>query len=54
MNDEARKPVTIKMKPGVVRKARVSAATSDKRLGEWVEEAIEEKIVRNERKEISK
>jgi len=49
MNDEIRKSVTIKMKPSVVRKARVSAASLDKRLGQWLEEAIEEKAAREER-----
>ncbi len=35
----------------MVRKARVRAASTDKRLGEWLEEAIEEKAVREEREE---
>jgi len=49
VNDEARKSVTIKMKPSVVRKARIRSAISDKRLGNWIEEAIEEKAAREER-----
>lgn len=50
MKDEARNSVTIKMKPSIVRKARVMAITLDKTLGEWLEEAIEEKLNREERK----
>jgi len=37
------------MKPSIIRKARVSAASLDKRLGEWLEGAIEEKAAREER-----
>jgi len=33
----------IKLRPNIVRKAWVRAASCDKRLGEWLEEAIEEK-----------
>lgn len=49
MNNEIRKSVGIKMKSSIVRRARVGVAGSDKRLGEWIEEAIEEKIEREER-----
>mgnify|MGYP006910718907 CR=1 FL=1 len=48
-----RKSTTTKMKPGIIRKARVRAASSDKRLGEWLEEAIEEKAAREETEEHS-
>ena len=51
MNDEARKSVTIKMKPNIVKKARVRAVSSDKTLGEWMEEAVEEKAAREEKGE---
>lgn len=51
MNSEARKSVTIKMKPSVVRKARVAAVSLDRRLGDWLEEAIAEKVAREEREE---
>ena len=47
--NEDRKSVTMKMRPSVVKKARVGAAGSDKRLGEWIEEAIEEKAAREEK-----
>ncbi len=50
MDDEVRKSVSIKMKPSIIRKARVRAASSDKRLAEWLEEAIEEKTEREEKK----
>jgi len=46
VNEEARKTVGIKLRPSIVRKARVGAASSDKRLGQWIEEAIEEKVKR--------
>jgi hypothetical protein len=50
MNEEVRKTRGIKLRPSIVRKARVRAASSDKRLGEWLEEAIEEKVAREEKK----
>ncbi len=50
MSDEPRKSTSIKMKPSVVKKARIEAVTSDKTLGEWLEEAIEEKVEREEKK----
>jgi len=46
MNDEVRESKNIKMRPSVVKKARIEAVTSDKTLGEWFEEAIEEKVKR--------
>ncbi|MBA7577391.1 hypothetical protein ES708_19242 [subsurface metagenome] len=51
MNEEVRKSTGIKLKPSIVRKARVRAASTDKRLGEWIEGAIEEKAAREEREE---
>jgi len=51
MNDKATKPVTIRMKSSAVRKARVGAAASDRRIGEWIEEAIEEKAAREKGEE---
>ena len=50
-NGEVRKTTGIKLKPSIARKARVGAARSDKRLGEWIEEAIGEKVAREEREE---
>ena len=46
MNDEVRESKSIKMRPSVVKKARIEAVTSNKTLGEWLEEAIEEKVKR--------
>ena len=48
-NEEARKTLGIKLRPSIVRKARIGAASSDKRLGAWLEEAIEEKLEREQR-----
>jgi len=51
MNDEElRKPRSIKIRPSILRKAHHRAIESQKRIGEWVEEAIEEKIEREEKK----
>jgi len=33
----------------LVKKARVRAVSSDKTLGEWMEEAVEERVAREER-----
>jgi len=48
MDGEIRKSVSMKMKPSVIKKARLSAVSSDKTLGEWIEEAIGEKAAREE------
>lgn len=50
MNGEARKSLTIKIRPSIQREARHAAIESGKRLGQWVEEAIEEKIEREKEK----
>ncbi len=50
MNDEVRKSMTVKIKPSVQREARHAAIESEKRLGEWLEEAIKEKIEREQKK----
>lgn len=49
MDDDVRKSITIKMKLSIQRQARHAAIESDKRLGQWMEEAIQEKIAREER-----
>ena len=49
MDDERRKSIAIKLKPSAAKKARVRAVISDKTLGEWLEEAIDEKIKREEK-----
>ena len=51
MNDEIKKSVTMKMRPSIVKKARLRAVSSDKALGKWREEAIEEKAAREEKEE---
>jgi len=51
MNDEIRKSRTIKIKPSILRKAHITAIESQKRLGEWIEEAIEEKAAKGEKEE---
>ncbi len=37
--------------PGILKQARIRAVSSDKRLVGWLEEVIEEKVVREERDE---
>jgi len=49
MSDEARQGRSIKIKPSILREAHHRAIDSQRRLGEWVEEAIEEKAAREER-----
>jgi len=49
MDDEIRSSRSIKIRPGILRKAHHSAIEAQKRLGEWIEEAIEEKLKREER-----
>jgi len=51
MAEEARQGRSIKIKPSVLRKAHHRAIESQKRLGEWVEEAIKEKVIREEKKD---
>jgi len=49
MAEEVRQSRNIKIKPNILRKAHHSAVESQKRLGQWVEEAIEEKLAREEK-----
>ncbi len=51
MDEEIRRSRSIKIKPSILRKAHHRAIESQKRVGEWVEEAIEEKLAREEREE---
>jgi len=51
MDQEIRRSRSMKIRPSVLRKAHHRAIESQKRVGEWVEGAIEEKIVREEREE---
>ena len=55
MKESKRKPNTsIRMNPEILHQARVAAITQRKTLGQWLEEAIEEKIEREQklRKEV--
>ena len=49
MVEEVRQGRSLKIKPSVIRKAHISAILSEKRVGQWVEEAIEEKLAREQR-----
>ena len=44
--EEKRKTIDIKLRPSIMKKARVGAVNTDKKLGHWIEEAIEEKVAR--------
>ena len=49
MNDEARTAMSAKIRPSIQRVARHAAIESGKRIGQWMEEAIEEKAAREGR-----
>ena len=49
MDDEIRHSRSIKIRPSILREAHHRAIESQKRVGEWVEEAIEEKIKREQK-----
>ncbi len=49
MVEEAPQSRNIKIRPSILRKAHHSAIESQKRLGKWIEEAIEEKLEREEK-----
>ena len=51
MNDEVRKSKSLKMRPSVVSKAHHKAIEAGKTLGRWIEDAIEEKLAREEKEE---
>ncbi len=51
MAEEPRQARSIKIRPSVLRKAHHRAIESQKRLGEWIEDAIEEKLAREKREE---
>ncbi|MBA7522840.1 hypothetical protein ES705_14960 [subsurface metagenome] len=50
MNDEVRQSKSIKMKPSIVRRAHLKAVEQGRTLGRWIEDAIEEKLEREEKK----
>ena len=50
MKQSRRKPnVNIRMDPSAIHQARVAAVTQKKFLGQWLEEAIAEKIQREQK-----
>ncbi len=51
MNEKpVRKPRNVKINPDTLHEARVEALRARKSLGQWLEEAINEKIERGEKK----
>ena len=50
MNNEVRESTHIRMRPSIVRRAHQEAKEEGKTLGRWVEDAIEEKLERKEKK----
>ncbi len=47
MNERiVRKPRNVLIDPEILREARIEALCSEKKLGEWLEEAIKERIER--------
>jgi predicted HicB family RNase H-like nuclease len=49
-DEETRESRSIKIKPSILLKAHIEAVQEGKSLGWWVEEAISEKIEREEKK----
>jgi len=49
MDEEIRQSRSIKIKPSILRKVHHKAIESQKRVGAWVEEAIEEKLDREQK-----
>ena len=46
VENEPRKLTAIRLKPSAQRRAKIAAVTAGKTMGEWIEEAIQEKIER--------
>ena len=51
MAGELRQARSVKIRPSTLRKAHHRAIESRKRIGEWLEEAINEKAAREEKEE---
>ena len=49
MSDEAKTPRNIRIRPSILHHAKVAAVTQKKTLGQWLEEAIAEKIEREKK-----
>ena len=43
---EPRKLTAMRIRPSVHRQAKIAAVTTGKTMGEWIEEAVEEKVER--------
>lgn len=50
MAEEPRQARSMKIRPGILRKAHHEAIEKGKTLGRWIEDAIEEKLQREEKK----
>jgi len=50
MNDEVRESTHIRMKPSIVRKAHQKAKEEGQTLGRWLEEAIEQRLEKEQKK----
>jgi len=48
MNEEVRQSRSIKIKPSILRNAHHAAIEDGKSLGQWIENAIEEKLEREQ------
>jgi len=46
MDEEIRRSRSMKIKPSILRKARHRAIESQRRVSEWVEEAVKDKLDR--------
>jgi len=51
MGEETRESRSIKIKPSILRKARHAAIEEGKSLGQWIEDAIEEKLAREQKEQ---
>jgi len=50
MTEEAKNPRNIRIRPTVLHQARVAAVTQKKSMGQWLEEAILEKIEKEQKR----
>ena len=48
MDTQIRQSRSVKIKPSILRKVHHRAIECNKRIGEWIKEAIEEKLEREE------
>ena len=48
MNKEVKSPRNIRVRPSIVHQARIAAVIQRKTLGQWLEEAIIEKVDREQ------